>query len=278
LSASISHGINNSKLRKAQPDLKIASYNVNSIRSRLHIVLPWLQNNKPDYFCMQETKVEDAKFPVAEFEELGYQIVFRGNKQYNGVAIAARTKPHKVEFGLDDEPHDSDRLLAAQFDDLAIINAYVPQGQEIDRPQFAYKLAWLGRLKKNLQKHYQKEDKLILCGDFNVAPENIDVYDPKRILGHVSFNPEVWQAYEDMKSWGFTDVFRKHHPAEAGQYTFFDYRVRDSVSRNLGWRVDHILATKPLAAKSRICSIDLASRLAEKPSDHAIIYAQWEGL
>ena len=269
--------LNSSNLRKAQLNLKIASYNVNSIRSRLHIVLPWLQNNKPDYFCMQETKVEDAKFPVAEFEELGYQIVFCGNKQYNGVAIAARTKPRKVKFGLDGEPNDPDRLLAAQFDDLVILNAYVPQGQEIDRPQFAYKLAWLGRLKKNLQKHYQKENKLILCGDFNVAPENIDVHDPKRILGHVSFNPEVWQAYEDMKSWGFTDVFRKHHPDEAGQYTFFDYRVRDSVGRNMGWRVDHILATKPLAAKSCSCSIDLATRLAEKPSDHAIIYAEWEG-
>ena len=269
--------LNSSNLRKAQLNLKIASYNVNSIRSRLHIVLPWLQNNKPDYFCMQETKVEDAKFPVAEFEELGYQIIFCGNKQYNGVAIASRTKPHMVKFGLDGEPNDSDRLLVAQFDDLIILNVYVPQGQEIDRPQFAYKLAWLGRLKKNLQKHYQKESKLILCGDFNVAPENIDVHDPKRILGHVSFNPEVWQAYEDMKSWGFTDVFRKHHPDEAGQYTFFDYRVRDSVGRNMGWRVDHILATKPLAAKSRSCSIDLATRLAEKPSDHAIIYAQWEG-
>jgi exodeoxyribonuclease III len=257
--------------------LKIATYNVNSIRSRLHIVLPWLQNNQPDIFCMQETKVEDAKFPVAEFEALGYTVTFRGNKQYNGVAIASRKKPKTVTLGLPDEPADPDRLVAAQFDDLVILNAYVPQGQDVDKPQFAYKLAWLGRLKKYLQKNFQTDQKLILCGDFNVAPENIDVHDPKRILGHVSFNPEVWQAYEDMKSWGFIDIFRKHHPDEAGQYTFFDYRVRDSVGRNLGWRVDHILATKPLTAKSCSCSIDLASRLAEKPSDHAIIYAQWEG-
>jgi exodeoxyribonuclease III len=267
----------NGILRKAQFDLKIASYNVNSIRSRLHIVLPWLQNNQPDVFCMQETKVEDAKFPVAEFEALGYQIAFRGNKQYNGVAVASRKKPQKVVFGLDSAPNDPDRLVAAQFDGMLILNAYVPQGQDVDKPQFAYKLAWLKRLKKYLQKNYQPEDKVILCGDFNVAPENIDVHDPKRILGHVSFNPEVWQAYEDMKSWGFTDIFRKHHPDEAGQYTFFDYRVRDSVGRNLGWRVDHILATKPLIAKSQSCTIDLSTRLAEKPSDHAIIYAQWEG-
>ncbi len=257
--------------------MKIASYNVNSIRSRLHIVLPWLQDNKPDYFCMQETKVEDAKFPVAAFEELGYSIVFRGNKQYNGVAIVSRIKPDKVEFGLDGEPNDSDRLVAARFDDLVIMNAYVPQGQEVDRPQFAYKLAWFKRLKQYLQKNFKADQKIILCGDFNVAPEKIDVHDPKRILGHVSFNPEVWQAYEEMKSWGFTDVFRRHHPDEAGQYTFFDYRVRDSVGRNLGWRVDHILVTEPLVATSRSCAIDLATRLAEKPSDHVIIYAQWEG-
>jgi len=257
--------------------LKIATYNVNSIRSRLHIVLPWLQNNSPDIFCMQETKVEDARFPIAEFEALGYVVTFRGNKQYNGVAIASRVRPQKVSFGLADEPADSDRLAQAQFNDLIILNAYVPQGQDVDKPQFAYKLAWLNRLKKYLQKNFQPDQKLILCGDFNVAPQTIDVHDPKRILGHVSFNPEVWKAYENVQSWGLTDVFRKHHPDEPGQYTFFDYRVRDSVSRNLGWRVDHILATETLAAKSIGCAIDRATRLSEKPSDHAVIYALWEG-
>jgi len=257
--------------------LKIASYNVNSLRSRLHIVLPWLQQNSPDILCMQETKVEDAKFPAAEIEALGYTISFRGSKQYNGVAIISRQKPQKVSFGLHDDPSDPDRLAVAYFDNLVALNAYVPQGQDVDKPQFSYKLAWLGRLKKYLQKNFKPDQKLVLCGDFNVAPEQIDVHDPKRILGHVSFNPEVWKAYEDVLSWGLTDVFRKHHPDEAGQYTFFDYRVRDSVGRNLGWRVDHILATKPLAAKSEECTIDLVTRTAEKPSDHAVIYARWEG-
>jgi exodeoxyribonuclease III len=257
--------------------LKIATYNVNSIRSRLHIVVPWLQNNQPDIFCMQETKVEDAGFPAAEIEALGYVVTFRGNKQYNGVAIASRQKPQKVKFGLPEEPMDPDRLACAQFDDLVILNAYVPQGQDVALPQFAYKLAWLHRLKKYLQKNFKPDQKLILCGDFNVAPQMIDVHDPKRILGHVSFNPEVWKAYEDLVSWGLTDVFRKHHPDESGQYTFFDYRVRDSVGRNLGWRVDHILATKTLAAQSGSCTIDLTTRLAEKPSDHAVIFAQWKG-
>jgi len=256
--------------------LKIATYNVNSIRSRLHIVLPWLQKNNPDYFCMQETKVDDVLFPKNEFEAIGYHVALCGKKQYNGVAIASRQKPQQTSFGLDDEPADSDRLLIARYGDLIIINAYVPQGQEVDRPQFAYKLAWLGRLKKYLQKHFQPKNKLVLCGDFNVAPENIDVHDPKRILGHVSFNEDVWKAYEDLKSWGLVDVFRRHHPNEAGQYTFFDYRVRDSVGRNLGWRVDHILATQSWAAKSSGCTIDLETRLMEKPSDHVIIFAEWE--
>ncbi len=256
--------------------MKIATYNVNSLRSRLHIVLPWLMKNAPDFFCMQETKVEDARFPAGEFAALGYEVTYRGNKQYNGVSIASREKPQKVSFGLPDEPTDPDRLVAAQFGDLTLINVYVPQGQEVDRPQFAYKLAWLARLKKYLENNHKNGRKLILCGDFNVAPDSIDVHDPKRILGHVSFNPEVWAAYEDVLSWGLVDVFRKHHPGEAGQYTFFDYRVRDSVGRNLGWRVDHILATPAWADASRECTVDLPTRLETKPSDHVVLYARWE--
>jgi len=255
--------------------LKIASYNVNSIRSRLHIVIPWISKNKPDYFCMQETKVEDAKFPIDEFTKLGYEIIFKGNKQYNGVAVAVKQKPLKVAFGLPGYPSDADRLAVAQFDGLVILNAYVPQGQEVGKPQFEYKLEWLARLKKYLRNNFDSQQKLILCGDFNVAPEDIDVHDPKRIIGHVSFNPRVWKAYKELLSWGLVDVFRLHHPDEPGQYTFFDYRVRDSVGRKMGWRVDHILATESLARKSKACKIDMPTRLAEKPSDHVIIQAQW---
>jgi exodeoxyribonuclease-3 len=255
--------------------LKIASYNVNSIRSRLHIVLPWLAKNKPDYFCLQETKVADDKLPIAEFAAQGYQVICRGNKQYSGVAIASRNKPQKVSFGFDNQPEDPERLIVATYDDLTIINTYVPQGQDKESPQYAYKLAWFGRLKKYLQRHLSSENSIIWCGDLNVAPENIDVHDPKRILGHVCFNPDVWQAYDEVKSWGFVDMFRLYHPGEAGQYTFFDYRVRDSVERKLGWRVDHILATESLASRSRSCNIDLASRLTEKPSDHVIVYAEF---
>ncbi|MBP7342759.1 MAG: exodeoxyribonuclease III [Smithellaceae bacterium] len=275
LSAPPARDTTNGKFGKALKNLKIASYNVNSIRSRLHIVLPWLEKNRPDVFCMQETKVEDAKFPAAEIAALGYTLSFRGNKQYNGVAIATREKPAEVFFGLADEPADPDRLAGVRLGDLVVLNAYVPQGQEVDKPQFAYKLAWLGRLRKFLEKNFRADRKLALCGDFNVAPQPIDVHDPKRILGHVSFNPEVWKAYEDLASWGLVDVFRRHHPDEPGCYTFFDYRVRDSVGRNLGWRVDHILATGVWALASAECAIDLATRTAEKPSDHAVIWARF---
>lgn len=256
-------------------DLKLVTYNVNSIRSRMHIVLPWLKKNSPDYFCMQETKVADSAFPADEIEALGYHVAFRGDKQYKGVAIASKQKPKKVSCGFDQDPADADRMIIAVFDDLVLINTYVPQGQEMDSPQFTYKLEWFAHFRRHLEKHFKPTDNIVWCGDFNVAPEEIDVHDPKRLFGHVCFNPQVWDAYEAAKSWGFVDVFRKHHPGVPGQYSFFDYRVRDSVKRGLGWRVDHILATEKLSKMSKRCVIDLNSRLAEKPSDHVIVFAEW---
>jgi len=127
--------------------LKIASYNVNSIRSRMHIVVPWLKNNTPDYFCMQETKVADSDFPASEFQSLGYHVLFKGERQYKGVAIVSKRKPEKVMYGFDHEPIDADRLITVTYDDLTIINSYVPQGQSMDSPQFAYKLEWFARMK-----------------------------------------------------------------------------------------------------------------------------------
>jgi len=227
---------------------------------------------------MQETKVGDAEFPVQEFASLGYHVAFCGNKQYNGVATAARQKPNKVVHGLNTEPGDPERIVTSVYGELVIINAYVPQGRDKENPQFAYKLEWLNRLGKYLQQNFSPREKVVLCGDLNVAPESIDVHDPKRILGHVCFNPEVWEAYGKVKSWGLIDVFRRHHPNEVGQYTFFDYRVRDSVGRNLGWRVDHILATEALALISRSCHIDLPTRLTEKPSDHVVMSAEFKGV
>ena len=256
---------------------RIATYNVNSIRSRLHIVLPWLKENRPDVLCMQETKVDDARFPAAEFLEAGYQVIFRGARQYNGVAIASREKPEKVLHGLPDGgPPDEERLIAAVFTGIPVVNTYVPQGRERETDHFSYKLAWFDRLRNFFARTYSPDAPLIWCGDLNVAPEQIDVHDPKRLLGHVDFTPEVWEAFGMVRSWGLEDLFRRHHPGEAGRYTFFDYRVPKAVERGLGWRVDHILATAPLAGKSVRCEIDMTARLAEKPSDHTILFADFK--
>ncbi|MDD5711349.1 MAG: exodeoxyribonuclease III [Smithellaceae bacterium] len=256
---------------------KIASFNVNSIRSRLDIVVPWLERNHPDCLCMQETKVRDDSFPVDDFKACGYHVVFRGRGQYNGVALASRVEPKNVIYGLAvDGPEDDDRLIAAGITGVTVVNTYVPQGHDKDSPQFAYKLKWYDRFRDFLNRTYSPSQPLIWCGDLNVAPESIDVHDPKRLLGHVCFNPQVWDAFAAVRSWGLEDIFRKYHPGEAGQYTFFDYRVPDAVSRAKGWRVDHILATKSLAAKSLSCKIDMAPRLAPKPSDHTVIMAEFQ--
>ncbi len=255
----------------------IATYNVNSIRSRLHIVIPWLQTHRPDVLCLQETKVEDASFPSHAFEDIGYHVVFKGEKRYNGVAIASLEKPADVSFGLDDEgPPDDSRLIRGVFSGIDIINTYVPQGGEPASEKFTYKLQWLKRLGIFIARHYTPQDPLVWCGDINIAPEAIDVHDPQRLLGHVCFNPQVWAALKEITSWGFTDIFRRHHPDEPGQYTFFDYRVPKTLERGLGWRIDHILTTQAMADRSRGSSIDLAPRREEKPSDHTVLLAEFE--
>jgi len=256
---------------------KIATYNVNSIRNRLHIVIPWIQRNRPSVICFQETKVEDGKFPAEAFEAAGYTVVFRGKKGYNGVAIASLDEPGEVRFGLDDGgPPDEDRLIRGVFSGIPVVNTYVPQGEKKDSPKFTYKLEWLARLRKFFSKHDSARKPLVWCGDINVAREEIDVHNPKKLLGHVDFTPEVWEAFDAVKAWGFTDIFRKHHPGEPGQYTFFDYRVPKTVERGLGWRVDHILATVPLANRSVNAYIDMKPRTAEKPSDHTILVAEFK--
>jgi exodeoxyribonuclease-3 len=255
---------------------KIATYNVNSIRSRLHIVIPWLRENRPDILCMQETKVDNDHFPVGEFNEAGYHVFFHGGKQYNGVAIASLTEPQgEVFFGLPDDPPDKDRLLMASFAGVTVLNTYIPQGRDRENQQFQYKIQWFKRLRTFLENAGSPDSPIIWCGDLNVAPEAIDVHDPKRLLGHVCFTPEVWEAFDLLKAWGFTDIFRKFYPGKPEHYTFFDYRVPSSVERKLGWRIDHILATQTLAEKSLRCAIDIKPRLMEKPSDHTIMFAEF---
>ncbi len=256
--------------------LRVATYNVNSIRTRLELVLDWLRREAPGILCLQETKVQDPDFPTEAFRDAGYHVIFRGQKAYAGVAIVSREEAEDLGFGLDDggEP-DEARLIRARIGEIPVVNTYVPQGRSLDSPYFQYKLKWLTRLRAFFDRHFTPHEPLLWVGDFNVAPEEIDVYDPKRLKKHVDFHPEAHAALEKVREWGFVDIFRLHHADEFGQYTFWDYRVPNAVDRGMGWRVDHIWATEPLASKSIGARIDVAARRADRPSDHTFLLAEF---
>jgi exodeoxyribonuclease-3 len=254
--------------------MKIASFNVNSLRARLPRVLYWLAEHQPDILAVQETKVQDADFPADAFDTAGYKYVFRGQKSYNGVAIFSKTEIKNVRFGFDDEPKDDARLIAAEINSIIIVNTYIPQGDSPESEKFQYKLKWFERLLKFFRGNFTPADPIVWLGDLNAAPQPIDVYDPKSLLGHVCFCPQVTEALNKVVRWGFVDAFRMHCK-EPGQYTFWDYRLPNSLKRNLGWRLDHILAAKPLAEKCTACYIDKEPRSAEKPSDHTPIVAEF---
>lgn len=255
--------------------MKIASYNVNSLRIRLPIVLAWLAEAQVDVLCVQETKVQDANFPAEAFDEIGYNCAFKGQKSYNGVAVLSRRPIEGVECGLPEEPHDEARLIRTDIAGLIIVNTYVPQGYLPDSDKFQYKLEWFSRLLKYFRRNFKPADPVLWVGDLNIAPKPIDVYDPQALLGHVCFHPQVHKALDEVMAWGFVDVFRKHCD-KPGQYTFWDYRMRNTFARNFGWRLDHIMATAPLAEKSIACTIERQLRAAERPSDHAPVVAEFD--
>lgn len=238
-------------------------------------MLEWLANQKPNVLCVQETKVQDADFPADPFDKGGYRYVFSGQKSYNGVAIFSKDEMKKIKYGFDNEPKDQPRLIKAEVNGIIIVNTYVPQGYTADSDKFQYKLNWFDRLLRFFKKHFKPADPILWMGDLNIAPDRIDVYDPDALAGHVCFHPEVHKRLAEVMKWGFVDLFRKHCD-KPGQYTFWDYRLRHSFKRNLGWRLDHIMATKPLAEKCTACYIDKEPRQAEKPSDHTPIVAEFD--
>lgn len=259
----------------AHKTFTLATFNVNSVRARLPIVLGWLQEHAPDALCMQETKVVDEQFPADEFEKLGYHVTYRGQKSYNGVAIASKHAPREVSFGFDDgDQPDEARLMVVRVPGMRIINTYVPQGRDVESDKYRYKLRWLERLHAWFAREVRPRVKLAWVGDINIAPQPEDVHDPKRLEGHVCFNPQVRDAMARIRDTGLVDVFRRHHP-EQGHFTFFDYRVRGAVDRGLGWRVDHIHATSALANRCTDAFIDLAPRKMERPSDHTPLVARF---
>jgi exodeoxyribonuclease III len=256
---------------------KIATFNTNSVRSRIDIITGWLKKESPDVLCLQETKVQDADFPIAAFEQAGYNSVYFGQKSYNGVAILSPREMTDARTGLSDgeENPEQARLIAATAGGVRVVNTYVPQGFEIGSEKFQYKLSWFARLKKYFDRNHRPGELLIWTGDFNVAPEPMDVHDPEGLEGHVGVHPDDRAALADVKAWGFIDVFRKHVP-DPQQFTFWDYRLRGALEKNAGWRIDHIWATPPLAEKSTAAWIDIGPRRLEKPSDHTFLVAEFE--
>ncbi len=257
--------------------MKVATFNANSIRSRMEVILEWIARHQPDAFCVQETKVQDPDFPLAAFESAGLQVAFKGEKAYNGVAVITRGEPPVVrQIGFDDGgPKDEARLLWVQWRNVHIVNTYVPQGREIEHAMYAYKLEWFQRLRRFFDLHFTHKDALLWVGDLNVAAEPIDVHDPDAYERHVCFHTDVRAAFAECCAWGFVDVFRKHHP-EPGHFTFFDYRTPNAVRRGLGWRLDYLLASPTLAARSTDCEIDLEPRRAARASDHTVVAATFE--
>ena len=251
----------------------ITTFNVNSVRSRLPILIRWLQENHPDFLFMQETKTQDSSFPVQAFSELGYNSYFHGEKSYNGVALFAKNNINDIDvsFGFDDGEY-STRVMTLKHKSLTVLNTYVPQGKELDSPSYTKKKYFLGRVRNIIE---QEASGLFLwLGDLNVAPEPIDVAHPETKKNHVCFCDEIREIFRDVST-GLTDIFRKFNPSP-NIYTFYDYRVKDAVSRNLGWRIDHMLASSSLAELAVNCQPDIAPRTWEKPSDHVPLSANFE--
>jgi exodeoxyribonuclease-3 len=259
---------------KADKSMKIATFNANSIRARLNSVLAWMRKESPAVLCLQETKVPDKDFPAEAFEDMHYHTVFRGEKSYNGVAIVSKEPVGDVRIGFDEHGSEGTRLITARIHNVPIVNTYVPQGFHPLSKKFREKLDWLQRLYDYFNKHFQPDKPLLWVGDYNVAPESADVYDPAHLEGQVGFHPDERAALQRFRQWGFIDVFRLHQPGP-GHYTFWDYRSKNAVTRNLGWRVDHIWATRPLAEKSTRAWIDMEPRRGERPSDHTIVAAEF---
>ena len=255
--------------------MKIATFNVNSLRRRLDILVAWLEKNRPDVMCLQETKIVDAAFPAEALREAGYHAAFRGMKAYNGVATLTREKPEYVHYGIEDGPdHEDYRIVQVVVGGIPVLNTYVPQGQAAGTDRFAHKLAWFKRLRAYWDRHFDPRKPAVWLGDLNVAPEAIDVYDPAGLAAEPDFHPEARAAFKEAVAWGWVDTFRRLHP-DRKQYTYWDF-FRDHFQRDRGWRIDHILATEPLAEKLLRVEVDLEPRRAPSPSDHTVVWAEFD--
>jgi exodeoxyribonuclease-3 len=251
--------------------MRIATWNVNSIRARQERLLAWLQKARPDVLCLQELKVADEAFPYEAIRDAGYRAAVFGQKTYNGVAILSQAEPLKIQRGIPGFEDPQARLLLAEVKGIWIVSAYVPNGDTVGSEKYRYKLQWFQRLREFLEARFKPTDPLVLCGDFNVARDEKDVARPDAWAGTVLFHPQVREAMEHLLAWGLVDVFRQHHP-EGGSYSWWDYRML-GFPKNDGLRIDYVLATAPAAKRCTAAEIDRDERKGEKPSDHAPVLA-----
>ncbi|MDX1488155.1 MAG: exodeoxyribonuclease III [Acidiferrobacterales bacterium] len=253
--------------------MKLATWNVNSLRVRLGQLLEWLAATRPDVLCLQETKLPDADFPVAPIEEAGYQVVYAGEKTYNGVAILSQTKASMVDAAVAGLGDTQKRLITATYGGVRVINVYVPNGQQVGSEKFSYKLQWLERLVEYVAEQLKHHLRLVLTGDFNIAPEARDVHDPQLWEGSVLFSESERQAFHALLDSGLVDVFRRFEQPR-NSFTWWDYRA-GAFRRDLGLRIDHILCSQALSAHCHSCSIDKTPRGWARPSDHAPVVARF---
>ena len=252
--------------------MKLATWNVNSLKVRLPHVADWLRAQDPDVLCLQETKLEDSKFPLQEIAELGYRAIFSGQKTYNGVAVLSKAEALEPVTTIPNFDDEQKRVLATTIAGIRVICAYMPNGQSLDSDKYQYKLKWLAALRDWLADEIKRYPKLVLLGDYNIAPEDRDVHDPKAWEGNVLVSEPERAAFRAFLDLGLQDSFRLFDQPEKS-YSWWDYRMM-GFRRNHGLRIDHILISEPLVPDCTACVIDKAPRKLERPSDHAPVMVE----
>lgn len=254
--------------------MRIVSWNINSLRKRQERLLAWLAETQPEIVCLQETKCTDEQFPATDLRMAGYHSAFHGQKSYNGVAILSRKAARDVRVGLGDDEEDAQaRVLAATVGDVRVYSIYAPNGQALGSPAYEYKLRWYGRLENWLRQREAATRSLVVCGDFNVAPEDADVHDPALWRGAIMCSAEERAAFQRLGAAGLVDTLRLHRP-EAGIFTWWDYRML-AFPKNRGLRIDAVLASESLGKRCTAAGVDREMRKGKEPSDHAPIWAEF---
>jgi exodeoxyribonuclease-3 len=254
--------------------MRIASWNVNSLRVRLPQVLDWLAVSRPDVLALQETKLQDEQFPHAELRAAGYHAECSGQKTYNGVAVLTREPVRDVIRDIPGLDAAQRRILGLTCGGVRVLNLYVPNGESVDSEKYRYKLQWLAAVTRYIEGELGRHTRLVVLGDFNIAPAPLDVYDPAAWEGQVLFSAAEREAFARLLAAGLCDTLRLRHPEEP-VYTWWDYRMA-AFRRNLGLRIDHILANPPLCERCRDCRVDKTPRAWERPSDHAPVIAEFD--